>query len=150
MGTMWSSRRPFSGPIKWDEGRPQRAMAVTDDFFRYVLEQLSGLRGVASRRMFGAVGLYSDGAFFGLISSDVLYFKVGDSNRPDYEARGMSQFRPYRDRPQISMSYYEVPAEVLEDVDECMLWAQRSIAVAHSAPAGRPLRPSRRPKTPSI
>jgi DNA transformation protein and related proteins len=61
-------------------------MAVTDDFFRYVLEQLSGLRGVASRRMFGAVGLYSDGAFFGLISSDVLYFKVGDSNRPDYEA----------------------------------------------------------------
>lgn len=35
-------------------------MAVTDDFFRYVLEQLSGLRDVASRRMFGAVGLYSE------------------------------------------------------------------------------------------
>ena len=106
-------------------------MAVTDDFFRYVLEQLSGLRGVASRRMFGAVGLYNDGAFFGLISSDVLYFKVGDANRADYEARGMGQFRPYRDRPQISMSYDEVPAEVLEDADECMLWAQRSIAAEH-------------------
>ncbi|HLN48811.1 MAG TPA: TfoX/Sxy family protein [Steroidobacteraceae bacterium] len=124
-------------------------MAVTDDFFRYVLEQLSGLSALASRRMFGAVGLYSDGAFFGLISSDVLYFKVGDANRPDYEARGMGQFRPFRDRPQISMSYYEVPAEVLEEADECMLWARRSIAVAHSAPADRPLRSSRRPKTPS-
>jgi DNA transformation protein len=121
-------------------------MAVTEDFFSYVLEQISGLRGVASRRMFGAVGLYSDGVFFGLISSDVLYFKVGDSNRPDYEARRMGQFRPFRDRPQISMTYYEVPAEVLEDAEECMLWARRSIAVAHSAPADRPLRPSRRPK----
>ena len=106
-------------------------MAVTDEFVRYVLESLAGLRGVASRRMFGGTGLYSDGAFFGLISSDVLYFKVGDANRADYEARGMCQFRPYRDRPQISMSYYEVPAEVLEDADECMLWAQRSIAAEH-------------------
>jgi DNA transformation protein and related proteins len=113
-------------------------MAVTDDFFRYVLEQLSGLQGVASRRMFGAVGLYGDGAFFGLISSDVLYFKVGDANRPDYEARSMGHFRPFRDRPQISMSYYEVPAEVLEDADECLLWARRSIAAAHAALAHRP------------
>ena len=126
------------------------AMAVTEDFFSYVLQQLSGLPGVASRRMFGAVGLYSDGVFFGLISSDVLYFKVGDSNRPDYEVRRMGQFRPFRDRPQISMTYYEVPAEVLEDAEECTLWARRSIAVAHSAPADRPLRPSRRPKNPVV
>jgi len=137
MATTWSSRKPFSGPIKWAEATAGH-MAVTDDFFRYVLEQLSGLRAVASRRMFGAVGLYSDGAFFGLISSDVLYFKAGEVNRPDYEARGMGQFRPFRDRPQIGMSYYEVPAEVLEDADECMLWAQRSIAVARAALAHRP------------
>ncbi len=113
-------------------------MAVTGDFVRYVLEQLSGLRDVNSRRMFGAVGLYSNGAFFGVISSDVLYFKVGDANRTDYETRGMGRFRPFRDRPQISMSYYEVPAEVLEDADECVLWAQRSIAIVRSAPAGHP------------
>jgi len=121
-------------------------VAVTDDFFRYVLEQLSGLRGVASRRMFGAMGLYGDNVFFGLISSDVLYFKVGDSNRPDYAERGMSQFRPFRDRPQVSVSYYEVPADVLEDADQCVLWARRSIAVAHSAPTDRLLRSSRPPK----
>jgi DNA transformation protein and related proteins len=111
-------------------------MTITADFMRYVLEQLSGLQNVAARRMFGAVGLYSDRAFFGLISSDVLYFKVGDANRSDYEARDMSQFRPFRDRPRVSMSYYEVPAEVLEDADECVLWARRSVAVAHSL-AGR-------------
>jgi DNA transformation protein len=112
-------------------------MAVTEDFCRYVLEQLDDLGQVRSRRMFGALGLYCDGAFFGLVSSDVLYFRVGDSNRGDYEARGMSRFRPYPDRPHLSMNYYEVPAEVLEDAEECILWARRSVDIARSSPKGR-------------
>ena len=27
--------------------------------------------------------------------SDILYFKADESNRPDYEARGMGPFQPY-------------------------------------------------------
>jgi DNA transformation protein and related proteins len=113
-------------------------LAVSEDFCQYVLEQLASLEGVAPRRMFGAVGLYCGGAFFGLIASDVLYFKVNDGNRPDYEARGMGQFRPYRDRPQLSMSYYEVPADVLEDADECVVWARRSVSIANLPKKRRP------------
>jgi DNA transformation protein len=107
-------------------------VSVSADFLNYVLGQLSAVEGLATRRMFGAIGLYGDGAFFGLISGDVLYFKVGDGNRQDYESRNMSRFRPYRDRPQLSMRYYEVPAEVLEDAEECILWARRSVIVAAS------------------
>jgi DNA transformation protein len=81
--------------------------------------------------MFGCVGLYCGQAFFGIIASDVLYFKVGDANRGDYEARGGRRFRPYPDRRQASMGYYEVPADVLEDGEECAAWAQRSVRVAH-------------------
>jgi DNA transformation protein len=120
-------------------------MTVSADFLNYVLGQLSALQGLATRRMFGAVGLYGDGAFFGLISGDVLYFKVGDVNRHDYESRGMSRFRPYRDRPQLSMRYYEVPAEVIEDAEECILWARRSVIVAASDSRG-PSRASTRRK----
>jgi DNA transformation protein and related proteins len=80
--------------------------------------------------MFGAVGLYCDGGFFGLIASDVLYFKVDDDTRGDYEARETSQFRPYRERPHVSMNYYEVPADVLEDTEECVIWARRSLIIA--------------------
>jgi DNA transformation protein len=69
-------------------------MAVSSDYLQYVLEQLSGLGLVTSRRMFGCIGLYCDGLFFGLIDDDTLYFKVNDSNRAAYEARGMSRFRP--------------------------------------------------------
>jgi DNA transformation protein and related proteins len=118
-------------------------MAVTHDFLQYVLEQLAALEGVATRRMFGAVGLYCDGAFFGLIAGDVLYFKVNDGNRSDYEARGMVQFRPYRDRPRVSMSYYEVPAEVLEDAEECVIWARRSVIIANSPMMRRTSRSSK-------
>jgi DNA transformation protein len=105
-------------------------LSLSVEFLNYVLEQLSALPRVTSRRMFGAVGLYCEGVFFGLIASDALYFKVGDSNRAEYESRSMTQFRPYADKPQVSMNYYEVPAEVLEDRDQCAMWARRSLAVA--------------------
>ncbi len=105
-------------------------MPVTNDYLQWVLEQLSGAGRISTRRMFGAVGLYRDGVFFAILSGDVLYFKVGHATRPDYESRGAAQFRPYRDKPHLSMSYYEVPADILEDAEECILWVQRAVAAA--------------------
>jgi DNA transformation protein and related proteins len=105
-------------------------MAVSDDYLAYVLEQLAGLGAVNSRRMFGGAGLYCDEYFFGLIADDVLYLRVDDSNREHYTVRGMAQFRPYADRPHLSMNYYEAPAEVLERAGELVSWAQRSVRVA--------------------
>jgi len=120
-------------------------MAVSQAYLAYVLEQLAGLEGLASRRMFGGFGLYCGGIFFALIASDILYFKVGDSNRQDYAARGMRQFRPFADRPQVSAGYYELPAEVLEDPEQCVAWARRSVAAA-AARTGKPARPTRLPR----
>jgi DNA transformation protein len=113
-------------------------MAVRSDYLQYVLEQLSGVPRVTSRRMFGAVGLYSDGLFFGLIDNDTLFLKVDDSNRGDYVARNMAAFRPFKDKPDLSMSYFEVPADALEDQDELVVWARKSVAVAAAAPKPRP------------
>ena len=105
-------------------------MAVSDDFRQYVLEQLAGLGQVAPRPMFGCVGLYLGERIFGLIARDTLYFKADDSNRRDYESRGMDRFRPYADKPLQSMNYYAVPADVLEDADECVEWAGRCLRAA--------------------
>ena len=108
-------------------------MPVSTDYLNYVLEQLAGLPGVSARRMFGGVGLYSEELFFGLIDNDVVYLRVNDDNRADYTASGMSQFRPYADRPELSMSYFEIPADVLEDPPQLVVWAQRSVAAALAA-----------------
>jgi DNA transformation protein len=114
-------------------------MAVTHDYLQYVLEQLEGLGHVVTRRMFGAVGLYHDGLFFGLIAADTVYFKVNESSRRDYEVRGADRFRPFPEKPHLSMTYYSVPADILEDADECVVWARKSLnaAVVSSKPAVR-------------
>ena len=110
-------------------------MPVSSDYLAYVLEQLAGLAGLSARRMFGGVGLYCEELFFALLDNDTLYLRVNDDNRADYTARGMSQFRPYADRPELSMSYYEAPADVLEDPAQLVSWARRSVAVAMAAAA---------------
>ena len=105
-------------------------MSVGAGFLQYVLEQLERLGGVTQRRMFGAVGLYCGGVFFALIDDDTLYFKVDDTTRPDYESRGMQALRPYKDKPEVSMTYYTVPVDVLDDPEELVSWARRSVSVA--------------------
>ena len=112
-------------------------MTVSADFLAYVLDQLAQLGGVSSRRMFGGVGLYSDELFFALIADDTLYLRADAANRGDYTARDAAPFRPYPDRPLLSMSYYAAPPEVLEDARQLTEWARRSVDVAQRAPPPR-------------
>ena len=113
------------------------SMPHNNEYLEYVLEQLAGLPGVRSNRMFSGAGLYQDEVFFGLLFGETLYFKVDDSNRRDYESRGMAQFRPYKDRPQVSFTYYEVPPEVLEDRQELVAWARRAVEAAVAIQAAK-------------
>ena len=115
-------------------------MAVSADYLAYVLEQLAGVDGVSSRRMFGGAGLYSHECFFGLIAEDTLYLRVDDANRARFTTRGMARFRPYADRPELSMNYFETPAEVLEDPQELSAWAAEAIAAARAAAENKPAR----------
>lgn len=104
-------------------------MSVSEEYLTYVIDQLECIGPVQSRRMFGGVGLYLDGLFFALIADDVLYFKVDDSNRSDYEAASMGPFCPFPDKP-YAMQYYEVPIDVLENRDTLRDWAQKALDVA--------------------
>ena len=116
-------------------------MAVSQGFLDYVAEQLSSVAQITHRRMFGAVGLYADDVFFGIIDDDELYFKVDDATRPAFEERGMEPFRPYGD--ERSMNYYQLPADVLEDVDALALWMRDAVEVGRRA-AKSPRRRRRR------
>jgi DNA transformation protein len=110
-------------------------MPSTSEFRDWVLEQLRSAGPVTARSMFGGFGLYMDGIFFALIANDVLYFKVDDSNRPDFEAAGSGPFRPYED--ERTMQYFEVPADVLEDGSALTTWSLRAVDVARRAKANR-------------
>ena len=104
-------------------------MRVSGNVRDFVLDQLAGLEGLRARAMFGGVGLYAGEVFFGIVAADVLYFKVDDSTRAEYEAAGSTPFKPYADRA-MTMPYYAVPVEVLESAPTLIVWARRAVAVA--------------------
>lgn len=115
-------------------------MGVSPGFVEFVLEQLGRVTSnVRSRRMFGGVGIYSGDWFFALIDDDTLYFKVDDTNRGDFVARGMGPFRPYGPDGE-SMQYYAVPADVLEDAEALEPWVRSAVEVA-GRKKGRKTRP---------
>lgn len=113
-------------------------MAVQAQFLAYVLEQLAGLGSLRSNRMFGGVGLYSDGLFFGLIDDDTVYFKTDDSNIAPYLDRRMPRFMPFPDRPGAALGYHQVPADVIEEAETLVEWARRSVAVSLASRARKP------------
>jgi DNA transformation protein len=115
-------------------------MSVSPSFRTFALEQLGrSVQGIRGRSMFGGVGIYTRELFFALIADDTLYFKVDESTRLDFEARGMGPFRPYGDDRE-SMYYYKVPDDLLDDPDELGLWAEKAVAVARRAKGRAPRR----------
>ena len=108
-------------------------MAVSAGYQTFVLDQLRRvLPTVRAKRMFGGVGLYADELFFALIDDDVLYLKVDDETRPDFEARGLRPFQPFGEGT-ATMQYYQLPEDLLEDPDALRPWAEAAVAVARRA-----------------
>lgn len=115
-------------------------MAVSAGYETMVLDQLGrAVPAVKARRMFGGVGIYSEEAFFALIADDTLYFKVDPTTRPEFEARGMGQFRPFGEAGG-GMQYFQVPEDVLEDLDALRTWGGRAVAVARGKKRPAPRR----------
>jgi DNA transformation protein and related proteins len=123
-------------------------MPVTDRFTEFVVDQLEACGLITSKRMFGGVGVYADDLFVAILDNDVLYLKVDDSNRGDFERVASGPFRPYGDDSEV-MQYYNVPVSVLEDADALTRWAAKAIAVARAKKAGKPKPRMRATKTTS-
>ena len=107
-------------------------MAVSPQFKEFVSEQLAAFAPVTIRSMFGGAGIYHDEVMFALISSkDVLYFKIDDASRVDFEAEGMSPltFKGKNGKP-VSMAYYEVPERLYDDPVQMCDWARKAYGVA--------------------
>ncbi len=112
-------------------------MAVSPEFREHVLDLLRPLGAVTTRAMFGGHGLYLNGAIFGLLASDRVYFKSDATNAETYAAAGLQPFRPFPDRKPsenpYTMGYYEPPESALEDGDELCRWARLGVEASMRA-----------------
>ena len=95
-----------------------------DSFRDYVEEQLGD--GTTIRPMFGGYGLYRGDAFFGIVFRGRLFFRTSPRTRKEFVERGMKPFKP--SALQTLKSYYEVPADVLEDAETLRAWSLRAAA----------------------
>ncbi len=97
-----------------------------DNLISFVLDQLSDMGDVRSRRMFGGWHVLIDGVFFAAVHGERLYFKTSEASRESYQAMGMGPFQP---RTTVTLkSLYEVPVDILEDADELVAWAEEAVA----------------------
>ena len=99
-------------------------------FGAFVLDQLSGLRGIVAKPMFGGAGFYLEGTFFGIIYEEHLYFRVSAETAGEYTKRQMKPFTPFEGRRGTSKNYFEVPVEILESPSDLVLWARRAAKAA--------------------
>jgi DNA transformation protein and related proteins len=114
-------------------------MPVSRDFLDYLADQLRGFGPITMRRMFSGAGLFRGDVMFGLVSRDVLHFKVNDANLPDYLAAGAKVFTYNRlGQDAFLTSYYEVPIDILEDPDLLAEWARRAWSAAQSKAKAKP------------
>lgn len=99
-------------------------MPKDESFIHYVVDEvLREVPGVTYRRMFDGWGIYRDGVFFCLVHDGQLYFKVDDQTKSEYKACGSKPFvYTGHDGKAITLTYWEVPASVVDDAIEIVPW----------------------------
>lgn len=106
---------------------------MSREYCDHIIDLLNPWHDVIGKRMFGGYAICRNNITFGLIFDDTIHFKVGGSNRADYESEGSEPFTYEAKGKRISVSFWQVPAYVLDDPDVLMAWADKAYAVASTA-----------------
>jgi len=85
----------------------------SDEFTRFVLDQLARVPALTSAPFFGGIGLKSGASFFGMIMDGALYFSTSPATRAEYEKHGSRCFSYAKQGKVQATKLFEVPAEVL-------------------------------------
>ena len=106
-------------------------MAYDRAFGDWVRDHLGDLGPIEIKRMFGAAGVKRDGAMFALLDDGVIWLKADEALAAELVAQGASQFTyATGDGQTMSMAYWSLPESALDDPDEAVEWARRSLEVA--------------------
>lgn len=101
-----------------------------NEFIDHLLDLMTDLGAVQARRMFGGHGIYRGSKMFGLVSGDVLYLKVDDGNRADFEEQDLEPFTYQGKHKPMQMSYCRAPDDALENREVMLIWARKAYEAA--------------------
>lgn len=102
---------------------------MTDDDLR---DLFSGLGPVTIRRMFGGKGIYHDGLIVAVELRGELMLKGDDESAPELEAAGARRWTYVGSRhgKTVSMPYWTVPHDAVDDPDAFVIWARKAYEAA--------------------
>jgi DNA transformation protein and related proteins len=124
-------------------------VAISPEYREFLSDLLRPLGPVGIRRMFGGAGVFYGKAMFALIARETIFMKVDESNRADYEAEGAAQFTYESPSGKIvEFGYFELPERLLDEPDELVRWARKSVGVALAAERVKAAKAQRRPRVP--
>jgi DNA transformation protein and related proteins len=112
----------------------------------FIRELFAPFRPVAAKRMFGGIGLYTEGLMFGLVFDGVIYLRVDETTIPGFEREGSVPFvYPHASRMlgRPSRHFWRLPERLYDDPDELAVWAARALAIAEQR-KGAPREPTKR------
>lgn len=111
-------------------------MAVDPDFLEFSKELFEGLGPIRTGRMFGGAGLYLDDAMFAMIVSDQIFMKADKELAAQYAEAGSVPFEyDTKTGTRKIPGLMSLPENALDDPEEALEWAKRSMIPAEAAAA---------------
>ena len=111
-------------------------MVVSDSFAEFLREQLAPLGHLTMRRMFGKTGVFCDGVMLGMVTDNVLYFRVDDGNREIFkEAEAFPPLNYQNQGRMIDLSFWRAPERLFDEPKELVEWARVALAAARRVAA---------------
>ncbi|MEL6521952.1 MAG: TfoX/Sxy family protein [Pseudomonadota bacterium] len=104
-------------------------MSVTDSEIARALELFEGVGGITHRKMFGGLGLYSEGTIFAIVMSDgTIRLKGAGDMIKRFEGLGMDKWTYQRPGQKASsMPYWTLSDEMLDDPEAASALAKEAL-----------------------
>jgi DNA transformation protein len=106
-------------------------MASSPDFVAHCVELFESLGAARAKGMFGGHGLYVDDVFIAVLADDVLYLKVDDTTKPQFEAAGRQAFiYEAGGGKKVSLGFWTAPEDAIESPALFRPWARLAMEAA--------------------
>ncbi|WP_341677979.1 TfoX/Sxy family protein [Niveibacterium sp. SC-1] len=109
-------------------------MSASPEFVSHVRDLLSPLGPLTDGKFFGGHAMKYEGKQFAMVMGNILYFRVNEATRSEYEKRGSTSFSYSTKRGVVQVrTYYSAPEELFENTELLLSWAKKAIKVAATA-----------------
>jgi DNA transformation protein len=94
-----------------------------------LMKQLSNVRKITGRKMFGGIGIFSEKVMFALIYNEQLFFRSTQKIAHKYSNESIQFQYPPRNS---KMPYWSVSDKIMKDESKLVSWAQNAFHLAES------------------